>query len=351
MNEAPPRGKLSSREYGELVYTYIGEMTNSELLQIAGWRSRSERRKYLSSIYGRHGQKAANKILQNFLKKIPCRDLAMAKKLAFSIDPKDYILAVTREWKMMGDVLACLEENKWIFLHRLVAEAMCGRPLGNRIVVHRNGIRTDNRRANLLIREPSGDGVTDISNLDLPDTRIPIGSIMRGKQFLVQIHVGHTTVRVGLFRSADVAARTFDAIASRINSEARRALNYPDDIMPIEQALAMLSNRMREKWTKILKISEATTITLSNGSVAYIDECDGDLAIHKWYINHSYPSRKIRGRSVSLHRIIAARMFGEEALDYRNVIHIDGDKMNCRRSNLKISSREINIARMRKICN
>jgi hypothetical protein len=121
--------------------------------------------------------------------------------------------------------------------------------------------------------------------------------------------------------------------------------------MPVEQALAMLSDRMRAKWTEILKISEAVTITLANGTVVYINQCDGDLANHKWYINHGYPSRKFNGKAVGLHRIIAARMFGEEALDYKNVIHIDGDKMNCRRSNLKISSREINIARMRKICN
>lgn len=78
-------------------------------------------------------------------------------------------------------------------------------------------------------------------------------------------------------------------------------------------------------------------IPLTRGAIAIIDDEDADLAQFNWCLAKSgYPKRigpRPARKTILLHRVIGFRMETPAAglvLD-----HIDGDTLNCRRSNLR----------------
>lgn len=92
---------------------------------------------------------------------------------------------------------------------------------------------------------------------------------------------------------------------------------------------------------------DTVRLMLTRGKAALIDAVDADLALlnwcaspcrHKWYASHVSRPRR---RTVYLHREIAARFCGD--ISDKEIDHVDGDGLNCRRSNLRPCTRGQNL--------
>lgn len=72
---------------------------------------------------------------------------------------------------------------------------------------------------------------------------------------------------------------------------------------------------------------------------AYVDYDDWErVSKHGWYLDKQYAAAKIRGKRVYLHKFI----LGID--DKRIVDHINHDKLDCRKSNLRVATRGQNEA-------
>lgn len=83
-------------------------------------------------------------------------------------------------------------------------------------------------------------------------------------------------------------------------------------------------------------------IALTRGKYALVDDCDFDeLSKFKWQFNSGYASRKIwrngKSANVYMHRILLNFPSGIE------IDHINGDKLDNRRGNLRLATRLQNI--------
>jgi hypothetical protein len=78
-------------------------------------------------------------------------------------------------------------------------------------------------------------------------------------------------------------------------------------------------------------------IALSSGGYAWVDAGDYEwLNRYHWRLSNGYPCRRDKGRNVFMHRQIM------EAPADKVVDHVDGNKCNARRSNLRICNRDEN---------
>jgi len=84
-------------------------------------------------------------------------------------------------------------------------------------------------------------------------------------------------------------------------------------------------------------------ISLSGGGYAWVDAADYEwLNRYHWRLTNGYPCRREKGREVSMHRQIM-RAPADKVVD-----HIDGNKRNACRSNLRICTRNENRFNQRK---
>lgn len=80
-------------------------------------------------------------------------------------------------------------------------------------------------------------------------------------------------------------------------------------------------------------------INLKKGKVALVDDEDFEmLKIFKWWFDGCYAATMVRGRKYRLHRFLVARVKGLE------VDHIDRNKLNNQKSNLRLVTRQQNAA-------
>lgn len=90
-------------------------------------------------------------------------------------------------------------------------------------------------------------------------------------------------------------------------------------------------------------------IPLTQGFVAIIDPLDEDLAHHHWFAasngqDRVYAQRRVKGQTLRLYRIIMERML-ERSLDATELVdHIDNNSLNNRRTNLRLATRDQNMA-------
>ncbi len=80
-----------------------------------------------------------------------------------------------------------------------------------------------------------------------------------------------------------------------------------------------------------------TEIQLSQGKVALVDDCDADLAKHKWYAKFSHADYWYAARSdnansttIRMHRVIADRAGIVGIVDHRNRNGLDNQRHNLR---------------------
>jgi HNH endonuclease len=87
-------------------------------------------------------------------------------------------------------------------------------------------------------------------------------------------------------------------------------------------------------------------IQLTKGQVAIVDDCDADLAAVNWSCSNGYAKRSIGARGneiqLSMHRVILERIIGRELSTDEVPDHIDRNKSNNSRSNLRVATRQKN---------
>lgn len=80
-------------------------------------------------------------------------------------------------------------------------------------------------------------------------------------------------------------------------------------------------------------------IPLGQNKFALIDDCDIDLLWNYSWVLANYARARVNGKLKLLHIVIAERMW---QIMPEEVDHIDRDKLNCQRNNLRKSTRSTN---------
>ncbi len=119
-----------------------------------------------------------------------------------------------------------------------------------------------------------------------------------------------------------------------------------------------VKNRIRNTAPIAIPIIGAVGLPLTRGLVAVIDECDVDITQYLWHItshNHGqcfYASARIPvngiRKSKYLHCLIAERMIERNLLPDERVDHKDGNNLNCRRDNLRVTNHAGNMQNSRR---
>lgn len=99
---------------------------------------------------------------------------------------------------------------------------------------------------------------------------------------------------------------------------------------------------------KIIKY-EIINLETTKGIIAQIDKIDEDLAEKNWYSLNGYVIRKNEFRNyVQMHSVIMERILGRKLNKNEEVDHINGNRSDNRRANLRLLNHSENCANIRK---
>lgn len=93
----------------------------------------------------------------------------------------------------------------------------------------------------------------------------------------------------------------------------------------------------------VIKSSRILELPLTQGMTALIDKEDADLACVCWCFSHGYAYRKEGKHTQYLHRLVLARKLGRELVKGEFVDHVNQNRLDCRRENLRLATKAENM--------
>lgn len=123
--------------------------------------------------------------------------------------------------------------------------------------------------------------------------------------------------------------------------KSRIAGGKPVFILADAQALAIRDFAFMN--TKQLPLFDPILIPLTREQTAQVDPIDSDLLQLEWYCTaKGYAAREFHTKTVRMHRLIMERVLGRTLLKSEYVDHRDTNKLNNRRSNLRLATQSQN---------
>lgn len=135
---------------------------------------------------------------------------------------------------------------------------------------------------------------------------------------------------------------------------AERKLGRP--LMPYEKCRPLNGNKLDNRRSNVeiippppIFIGEHFTISLSQGKTTMLDKADIDLSLVKWsfspigYVCRNIGSSRKGSKIIYLHRVVLERILGRPLENDEQVDHANGDRLDNRRSNLRLATAAQNI--------
>lgn len=83
-------------------------------------------------------------------------------------------------------------------------------------------------------------------------------------------------------------------------------------------------------------------VILTQNKNAIIDDIDIDILNNKWCLYNGYAGRRKEYKNIYMHRIIMERILNRKLIENECVDHIDQNRLNNTRSNLRLATRTQN---------
>lgn len=106
-------------------------------------------------------------------------------------------------------------------------------------------------------------------------------------------------------------------------------------------------NRKRSEIARARRISVVQPLTyriipITKGMVALVDIEDEDLSDKNWHYHEGYARCQVQRSVVAMHRLVLSRKIGRPLADFERPDHIDCNRLNNRRSNLRLATERQN---------